>query len=858
MPDTRNELILAQNQHAFIQDETKGLVQVIVGPYKTGLTATDRPVKYVDGKYVTESIEKAVSQNPTVPEGSYLVLENPSEDDKKINPGQGSQAPAPLKTGRKINIPGPATFALWPGQVATAVAGHQLKSNEYIIVRVYNVEEATKNWPKEIEKPEDNLVVGQLLVVEGTEVSFFIPPTGLEVVADPITKTQYVRQAVTLERLEYCVLLDEDGNKRYEKGPQVVFPEATEKFMTKKSDSATAHGEATTEIKSSIKFKATELNDQMGIYVKVIADYRDDINHSGITPSYSIGRPVTEETDVVADGSSTKKKNQPTQKPMFQYLVGDELFITGKVQRIYYPRPEHAIIEYGSEEEQFKRQRYYGIAIPKGEARYVLDKNTGKVELVRGEKVFLPDPRYQVIVRRVLDSKTVDLWYPNNPEAATYNQELMAMTIGSSNYVQETSYNAMMDLARSVNRGTRGTTAMAGGAGASLSETLNRGSKFTQPPSLTLNTKYDGPPTVNVWTGYAVQVVDKSGNRRVVKGPATILLEYDESLEKVVLSSGNPKSTDSLIHDVYLRVDHNKVSDTIHVETKDMVVAKIRVSYRVNFEGDEKKWFSVENYVKFMCDHCRSLLRAEAKKKSIKELIDTSTQIVRDTILGAHTDKKERAGRIFTENGMRIYDVEVLKTEIEDAAVDLMLKNNQKEAVSATLILTAKQQEVENTKLIQTIEQNIAQLKSNTQINKIELDRRENLARHNADVKTLEEKSVREQHALSDALKSESLKTQITSEENKQTTATNEIELIRLEKETAQFLLRMGAVNPKLATALEQLAGTELMSKIMSAVAPIAVMEQQGVGPVIERLLEGTTLLDAVKNMNGTTNGKAH
>ena len=40
----------------------------------------------------------------------------------------------------------------------------------------------------------------------------------------------YVREAVTLERLEYSILVDENGNKRYERGPQVVFPKPTENF----------------------------------------------------------------------------------------------------------------------------------------------------------------------------------------------------------------------------------------------------------------------------------------------------------------------------------------------------------------------------------------------------------------------------------------------------------------------------------------------------------------------------------------------------------------------------------------------------------------------------------------------------
>ena len=51
---------------------------------------------------------------------------------------------------------------------------------------------------------------------------------------------------------------DKDGNKRYIKGPDVVFPEPTERFVEKNG---------------SRKFKAIELNEISGIYLKVIAPY---------------------------------------------------------------------------------------------------------------------------------------------------------------------------------------------------------------------------------------------------------------------------------------------------------------------------------------------------------------------------------------------------------------------------------------------------------------------------------------------------------------------------------------------------------------------------------------------------------
>jgi len=93
-----------------------------------------------------------------------------------------------------------------------------------------------------------------MYIIKGTEISFYIPPTGIEVVKDEFGNFQ--RNAVTLERLEYCILLDENGNKRYVRGPEVVFPEPTEVFIEKDGQR---------------KFKAIELNEIKGIYIKVIA-----------------------------------------------------------------------------------------------------------------------------------------------------------------------------------------------------------------------------------------------------------------------------------------------------------------------------------------------------------------------------------------------------------------------------------------------------------------------------------------------------------------------------------------------------------------------------------------------------------
>ena len=822
MPDMQGDLILAQNSFVYIQDETKGTVQVVCGPFKTGMTGNDKPVVY-DSRTgcfnQIRSLNEAIQQNIRAREGFYIVLENPAEDDKKEHPfDKGGNIPTELAYGRKINIPGPAMFALWPGQVATVIEGHQLRSNEYVIARIYNVEEAKTNWKLEKVTLPEALVVGQLIVIKGTEVNFFIPPTGVEVV--PENGGHYIRKAVTLERLEYAILLSESGDKRYERGPKVVFPEATEIFIQKRDEDGNRTG--------NVKFKAIELNDQMGLYIKVIADYEEE------------------------------GKN---------YKVGEELFITGKEQRIYYPRPEHAIIEYGGQErnndgKKFSRQRYYGIAIPDGEGRYVLDKRTGKIEKVAGPQIFLPDPRYQTIVRRILDDKTLELWYPGNQDAKQYNKYLREMVNPSENYVDDINFrSSVMDLNRSINRMTSGSAPASAAVMAYASsptrvegDVVKRGTKYTPPPSLTLNTKFDGVPTIDVWTGYAVQVVDKTGHRRVEIGPTTILLDYDEKLEAMELSTNNPKSTDNLLRQVYLRVSHNKISDTITVETKDLVRVNVKVSYRVNFEGEKEKWFGVENYVKFLCDHMRSLVRAKVKHYEIKEFIQKASEIARDTVLGEHQDGGERPGRQFKENGMNVYDLEVLGVEIQDKPIASLLINAQQKAVEQVIQIDDAERTRELTVKKSQIEREINKVNHELIMFKLDNDAKEKGRRAEIVLQELDSVIELEKNKLTAKLEQEHLTTEAFQEELERTKLENAEDLQVNEKNTELFVKRWEVVGPKLLEAINSVGDKRVLEDLAKAVAPLALVEQGSFSSDIKRLFENTPLSQVVDKL--LTNGK--
>lgn len=813
MPDDdrrrERDLILAPNEYAFILDETKGNVINYVGPHKTSLANTDQPVVFNSDtkRFERCTLEQAISVFAIAPEGWYLMLKNPAQDGKHPKTGTANSLPD-LDVGRKVNSPGPVAFAPWPGQMIRVIQGHNLRSNQYLIVRVYDEEAARNNWAKAVIKPQTalageaekagevkpdaeeipDLTMGKLLVIKGTDVSFYIPPTGIEVVPD--AGGQYVRNAVTLERLEYCILLNEDGNKRYIKGPDVVFPKPTETFVEKSG---------------SRKFRAIELNENSGLYIKVIAPYSENEQ---------------------------------------QYKVGDELFVTGREQMIYFPRPEHAIIRYGEQEV------HYAVAIPAGEARYVLNRLTGQITLERGPTIFLPDPRKQVIVRRVLDPKTVALWFPGNEEALEYNFRLMALARQKQGeeFIQDQEARKMLEQEVMLSA-TRAEAAPEGFMG----DEFNRRQLYSPPRTITLDTKYEGAVSINVWTGYAVLVVSKIGKRRVVVGPKSHLLEYEETLEPIELSTGTPKTENKLYKTVYLRVLHNKVSDIVKAESRDLCQVQVRLSYRVNFTGDPNKWFNVENYVKFLTDHMRSMLRHAIKQQGVEAFYANATQIIRDTVLGPAEEERKRPGRAFEENGMHIYDVEVLDVTIGDQVIADMLVKAQHSTVQQTLELATQKRNLEVSQEKETIKQRIAEAEANTQQLLLNLQTDEVQKRLQFNLAKIEAETQARQRELEAKLAQQTPLDQINTAELSRERVKYELELDVAQRELAQRLEALqaevqavvdkaGAVSPQLVAALQAFSDKALAEKMAQSMAPLAILGGDSIAEVFGKLLQGTVL----------------
>jgi major vault protein len=515
---------------------------------------------------------------------------------------------------------------------------------------------------------------------------------------------------------------------------------------------------------------------------------------------------------------------------------------------IYYPRPEHAVINYDN------KMMHHAIAIPEGEGRYIMDRLTGVIKTVKGPAMYLPDPRTEVVVKRKLSEKQCQLWYPGNMDALAYNVNLSEKSVekGLKNNVNLDSFAFMaMDSMDSTL------------ANLEAKANISRGTSYTKPRTITLDNKFEGVVSIDVWTGYAVNVISKDGSRKVVRGPQTILLDYDQTLEVLELSTGRPKTTDNLIKTVYLRHENNKVSDLINVETKDFVRATVKVSYCVDFDPScVDKWFSVENYVKYMCDRERALIKRAAKEYTIEEFWQNYGDIVRNVAIDACEDgtAKQHEGRFFHENGMYVHDCEVLSITVEDA-IEKMLIKHQHDTVRKNLELESARKEAEVAQAMAISEQAMAELKSQELINKMALQEAEatrkleiqaKINRQNEAEKLAAKQAEKDMQVLVDAIAeagrarkdADFQQTMAHEAQELAQRVAHQKELAEIEAgkqaayaETVKQI--MTAITPDLVAALETGGKCDLMAVLAEHMSPYALAQGESVVDTTQKLLNG-------------------
>lgn len=799
MQSRQRDLVLSVNEFCFMQNKTNGVIKTYVGPMTMTISQTEALVVFDprSKKFVEQNnFEKAKQLCVAAPEGWYVILKNPTDDDHRPEAGKANAIPQSMEIGTKVNIPGPVSFALYPGQMSKVVRGHKLRSNQYLIARVYDAEAAAKGMKdativsvnndenakgnseenEENKESQNKFFVGQQLVIKGTEVSFYMPPTGIEVVPQTQGSDDYIRDAVTLERLEYAILKDEDGEKRYVHGPAVVFPKPTETFVETP--------------KKGVIFRALELSPISGIYIKVIADYKDENDK--------------------------------------EHKIGEELFITGKEQMIYYPRPEHAIIQYDG------KYMHHAIAIPEGEGRYIMNRLTGDIETVKGPKMFLPDPRTQVVVKRKLSPTECRLLYPGNKEVEEYNAIL------NEKAMEKRAKNGNADVGSMNAVATQAATLAIFEANANIS----RGSSYTKPRTITLDTKYDGVVAVNVWPGYAINVSNKKGGHEVIVGPSTKLLDYDETVEAITLDNGPV---------AYLPLNNRAISDTIFAKTSDNIEVRIDFNTVLSFKEEfENKWFSIEAPVKYLKNKLRKMIKAGIRAYTLNEFYANASEIVENIVLNGKEEK------VFEINGMCISDVscEVVysngaATLIENFNSNIIKLQFKHEEAELQKALNEKLAIIDREKQTRDNENAKHALNMKKQLEEEKLAHQAAMAEKQRAMDEAVVKAEADSQAILDMIEKAKLERQkaVVDAKIAKDKAEAEVEKAKMEAYAQTVKTIMESISEDLVAAMNASSNAEMLSTVTKSVAPYAMARNESVSDFTNKLLRGTPLEGVIEQM---------
>ena len=342
--------------------------------------------------------------------------------------------------------------------------------------------------------------------------------------------------------------------------------------------------------------------------------------------------------------------------------------------------------------------------------------------------------------------------------------------------------------------------------------------------------------TVYVPSGFAVLVTAKN-RRQVVRGPTTRVLGHEEELETLRLSTGKPKTSDKRIETAMLQVDGNKVSDIVRVKTRDHNDLEVMLSYRVSFvtkENQPERWFNVEDYVGLLCDHLGSLVRGAARQVSLEQMHEGGVEIVRTAVLGERKEGAARPGRAFEENGMWVYDVEVLELRILDPQVKDLLEKAQRNGILADVARREEALRLETERTREEVERGVLASKLETIRARVGV---EDAKRALAAAEVASRVAVDREERL--GMSKNEADALLAISAARQDVAEKDADLARRvgEAKVAAFEKQMAALAPELVATLKTLGHQQLAAELSKNVAPLAILGGESVGDVVERLI---------------------
>lgn len=891
--ENRQKIPVPRRSFLWSLNETSGEILTHIGPTEFTPSANDRIVRANDrGGYE----QAAMEARPFViaRDGEYVLLHNPiARPESEPGAPNGTYVPGgnkerDLSLGTTKIIPGPSAFPLWPGQSAEVRPAHKLGANHYLLVEVVGpLDEQAPYYDlvmksaglasvvidgvqgaggavEESERPiARKLRIGQRIVVQGRHTQLFIPPTGIEVVPaiedGPEAEASDEADASTL-----------DAARRDELGLLLA---KLDEGMTNKQFSV---------LKNELRHRSELSLGERAIMLTAL-------DEAWISRAQGKGKR--------SDG-----RRHPHQGPMDPYarkavVLGPKnfciLFDADGNPRIVkgparvFPGPHDTFLQRGS-----RRRVYDAYELGENQALWLriispitraalaerLPSNmmlgsgfdhehfdAGHELLVRG----LPSVFFPFIEAEVLHPDTSEPHVGNDHESVVI--DAIGIDPNSGIYVRDKA-TGKVELVRGESTFLVDPRKQAHVHRRVAAKDWNlwiAASAAHRKSTVDVVTPW--ALSIAVPVNHAVQISSRQG-RRVVVGPANVLLEYDEQLTALSLSKGPHKTGRETISTCLLRVRGGRVKDRFEVVSRDFVRVELELGVAGHFEGDPDTWFAVEDPVKLLAASLRERLREACRALPVGKLLVELPALV-GSLLGSE------GGLRFADNGMVIDRVELLGSSLAEAklaaafagaqheAVELELKDEQAKrrliSVRQRDVVDAEEHELQRKGHERMAETNKAELDD---LHRVELRKLELSATRERS--ELELRNQREREAVESRLALAKAETEARAarklhDAEVDAAARKLVDAVALESSKVQAEIdrataaalaeadarRLAAVQPQLVGALHAAADAEVMKAAAQNMNLVSLLGGKSPMELFGKLLEGTALSRTVRNM---------
>ena len=900
--ENRQKIPVPRRSFLWSLNETSGEILTHIGPTEFTPSANDRIVRANDrGGYE----QAAMEARPFVlaRDGEYALLHNPcvphasdQADRSMTDVANGAYVPGgnkerDLQLGTTKIIPGPCAFPLWPGQSAEVRQAHKLGANHYLLVEVVGpldegapyydlvmqsarlssvvIDAPNGHASAQVSSPETDgggaphkLRIGQRIVIQGRHTSLFIPPTGIAVV--PAQEEAPADSDASSDNADALAQLA--APLREELSKMVA---GVEEGMTSKQFSV---------LKNELRHRSSLTLGERAVMLTALDEAW-------------AGRPQAKPS------RRSDHRRHPHQPPMDPYarkavVLGPKnfciLFDADGNPRIVkgparvFPGPHDTFLQRGSRRRVYdayelgeSQALWLRIISPISRAAlserlppgYPLEHEhyeAGHELLVRG----LPSVYFPFIEAEVLHPETGEPHVGNDHDSVIINA--IGVDPESGIYVR--------DRATGKVRLVRGEVSYL--VDPRKEEHISRrvpakdwnlwigATQAHRKTTVEIETPW--ALSIHVPTNHAAMVASRHG-RRVIVGPASELLGYDEQLATLSLSKGPHKTGRDTLATSCLRIRGSRVRDRFEVESADLTRFSVELGVGGHFEGEPESWFCVEDPVKHVTASIRTRIRALTRELPAIELFTKVPELVSGLLSGE--------GIRFPECGIVIDEVEVQGVSLVDAKLAAAFAEAHKGEVQRVLQDRLAEKRLASVKLRDAVDAEEHRVQREANRRMAETGRSELEDQHLMEVRKLELEAERDRTEVEHRSRREAIAVEARlvlakaetdaraarklGDAEAEAQARKLVDAVMLDtakvqaqidRDTAAALAeadsrRLEAVQPELVGALHAAADAEVMKAAAQNMNLVSLIGGKSPIELFSRLLEGTPLARSVRSM---------